>query len=360
MRHLVGEIGNRLVSEIRIRAEDGWKTEMHEERGRPGGRLQFVGRLQLGWESYKDYCLHRTSDHLMIAITNPSTKSDRYLVAYFGPEPEDRKLDHPRLMHKFVRAGAQAVLMLNGKIDETAIREQILLHFIHWSWDANGELADQFCKDLHIPFRYVAKLGDRMWVIELRKSVAAKLIQYWADPSVTSTSYFAYKKFCIEQVFRESPELLKLPAKPEKANENDEYHDLEKDPIVKSRKNLENAAQNARIIQEGLGVQESANLLGVSVKTIYKWVRDEKLHKAEGFQPIHILASELPVAMKLARDADARMKKKGDLSPIIQALARQDGISPRSARRKIERWRKTEVGQAKLRNLVKMINTGNQ
>jgi len=93
--------------------------------------------------------------------------------------------------------------------------------------------------------------------------------------------------------------------------------------------------------EEAYAPQRLAQEVGVSPNTIYRWIREGKLLKEPGPYPIRIPPDEYEKAMQMGKRAYGRAAGRVEKERIIDYVAHRDGIKPRSARRKLERWKKS-------------------
>jgi transposase len=379
MRNIVDSLADQFEIEIKSRGLEGENPQIYS-RWEKYGDVQYIGELRLGWENHDHYRIRRTVENVMAVITNPVSKEDGFLTAFF--QPDDQKIQHPISMRKFVRASSvpEGVMFLRSGVEKQLIREQILLHFIRWRWNIKDELSNFLCSELYMPHKYLAKLDDHTCIESLRLRVAQKLIMHWIDPSKDFRSYPAFKKFCIEQVLREDPDLLSPSVQfKEKNSKSREAHndieialapdiwgkqkvsseaddDSENGMAIKEHKSWATKLLDARIDQEGLSILEISKRTGVTLKSIYKWIRDGKLKTAQKAHSKRILASDLPKVMELAQNARRRAETCGNLQPIIKFISERDGLKELSARRKYQLWKKTEKGRERLRQIAGEIS----
>jgi len=361
MRHVIDILTSQLVLEIDNRFIRNAPVSMREEFSTDEGRGQYIGNLKLGWECHEEYDLRRTAEYVLICLKGTISLQPRYLIVYF--RPDDRPSQKPRLMRRFVRAGPSVALILGPQSRESLIQEQLLLCFVRWKVKDYELLANQLTQELMIPESYISRLAGKESATILRRCVAQMLLNHWADPTDAS-SYERYKIFCINQVLRDYPELLCQGAVVHdravvmkdvligEAGTKSPLHDCSE--VTFSRLNRRGEGIGRLRSREGYAPLQLAREVGVSVNTIYRWIRDGKLLREPGLYPVRIPAGEYEKAMQMGKRAYGRAGGRIDRKRIIDYVAQRDGITARSARRKLERLRRSGCTY-RIRQLMKEL-----
>lgn len=257
------------------------------------------------------------------------------MIARFRPP---KRMRHPRSMRKSAGAWGARAIILNQQSSREEIREQVIISLIQLKWGGHSlrrSLRRRLYQELGLP-RGLAGKVDRSGVASVRCQLADMMIRHWVDPEGAS-KFVSYKQICCREILRKNQDLLLQPI----FRNIDQLFNVE---------TLEDRKLSAR---KEYNVVDVALQTGIPRETLYRYIRRGEIRvgvdsTGKKKSPITIASEELSKLWKLAGDLRRRAQKSADLKGFVEWLARCNRIEVRSAKRRLQRWKKSEHGRKRL------------